>query len=108
MPAARQGAATRPENTPENMTTPAHPQQPIVTDDSGTARFKENAIVRFLLDDGPNDMNRLARMPFSAEDRRQFAQLIGYSVSGYEELSYSLPLNSAPPEASLPPSEQRK
>ena len=28
-------------------------------------------------------------MPFSDEDREQFAQLIGYSVSGFGELSYA-------------------
>lgn len=54
----------------------------------GRVFFRENAIVRFLLEDGPNDMNRLARMPFSAEDRAQFAQLLGYAVNGFGELSY--------------------
>jgi len=66
-----------------------HPMQEIYLDDKGVARFRVNAIVRFLLDDGPNDMNRLARIPFSDADREQFAQLIGYSVSGFEELSYA-------------------
>jgi hypothetical protein len=33
-------------------------------------------------------MNSLAVMTFSREDREQFAQLIGYSVSGFGELSY--------------------
>jgi hypothetical protein len=27
-------------------------------------------------------------LPFSNEDRQQFAQLIGYSLGGYSELSY--------------------
>jgi hypothetical protein len=31
-------------------------------------------------------MNTLARMDFSDDDRQQFAQLIGYSLSGYGEL----------------------
>lgn len=64
------------------------PVQPIIVDDHGTLRFRANSIVSFLLDDGPNDMNRLARIHFSDEDRQQFAQLIGYSLSGYGELSY--------------------
>ena len=64
-----------------------HPMQPIVNVD-GVHRFKSNAIVRYLLDAGPFDLNKLAIMPFSQEDREQFAQLIGYSVSGYGELSY--------------------
>lgn len=65
-----------------------HPMQPIYFDSDGTARFKANALVRFLLDAGPFDMNKLAMMPWSDEDREQFAQLIGYSVSGFCELSY--------------------
>lgn len=64
-----------------------HPIQPLEKDKDGRLRFKENAIVRYLLDNGPNDMNKLATMPFSDEDRQQFAQLIGYSLSGYGELS---------------------
>jgi hypothetical protein len=65
-----------------------HPMQPVYEDEHGTLRFKPNAIVRFLLDDGPNNLNRLALLPFSNEDREQLAQLIGYSVSGYSDLSY--------------------
>lgn len=70
------------------MSEPKHPIQPIISDQNGVTRFKKNAIVEFLLDAGPYDMNKLAAMPWSAEDRCQFAQLIGYSVSGYGELSY--------------------
>ena len=69
-----------------------HPMQPIVTAEDGVRRFKKNAIVRWLLDAGPFDMNIIAVTPFSLEDRRQFAQLIGYSVSGYQDRSYSLPI----------------
>jgi hypothetical protein len=65
-----------------------HPIQPIVKDEHGVARFKANAIVRHLLDAGPFDMNTLAGMEFSREDREQFAQLIGYSLDGFGELSY--------------------
>ena len=65
-----------------------HPIQPIIVTDDGTPRFKKNAIVRFLLDAGPFDLNQLAAMPFSAEDHTQLAQLIGYSVGGFGELSY--------------------
>ncbi len=66
-----------------------HPNQPVVIDRNGDARFKENAIVRMLLDHGGFDMNKLALMRFDQEDREQFAQLIGYSVSGFSELSYA-------------------
>jgi hypothetical protein len=32
-------------------------------------------------------LNELAAMPFKKGDREQFAQLIGYSVSGFGDLS---------------------
>jgi hypothetical protein len=66
------------------------PLQPIEFDDTGEViRFRENKIVRYLLDAGPFDLNHLACVPgFSVEDEVQFAQLIGYSVSGFGELSY--------------------
>lgn len=51
-------------------------------------RFKKNAIVEFLLREGGFDMNSLGSMGFSKADQEQFAQLIGYSVSGFGELSY--------------------
>ena len=65
-----------------------HPIQPLEKDTHGVLRFKENAIVRALLDTGHLDLNAIARMDFSDDDRQQFAQLIGYSLSGYGELSY--------------------
>ena len=65
-----------------------HPIQPLQKDKHGVLRFKENKIVRYLLDCGFTDLNRIAMMNFSNEDRQQFAQLIGYSLNGYSELSY--------------------
>lgn len=67
---------------------PGHPMQPVILDNDGTCRFKKNAIVCALLDAGALDMNKIAAMDFSQEDREQFAQLIGYSVIGASELSY--------------------
>lgn len=67
---------------------PRHPIQPVVRDKHNVIRFKSNAIVRFLYDSSPNKMNELSLMPFTDEDWEQFAQLIGYSVSGAGELSY--------------------
>lgn len=64
------------------------PDQPLYVDPDGVTRFRANPIVRLLLDDGKYDMNRLALVPFSDEDRAQFAQLIGYSLNRYSELSY--------------------
>lgn len=63
-----------------------HPIQPIEKDKNGVARFKKNAIVEFLLDNGPFDLNDIAVKDFSKEDSQQFAQLIGYSLGGYSEL----------------------
>ena len=54
-------------------------------------RFVSNKIVLHLLDIAAShgcDMNTIATMDFSDDDRMQFAQLIGYSVGGYGELSY--------------------
>ena len=73
------------------MSEPKHPLQPIVTDENSRSRFKANALVRHLLDFGQENgcgMNEMARMGFSKEDWEQFAQLIGYSVDGFAELSY--------------------
>ncbi len=64
------------------------PIQPLALDSRGTLRFKENALVRYILDNGGIDMNHLAMIDFPQEDREQFAQLIGYSLSGFADLSY--------------------
>ena len=70
-----------------------HPIQPFEKDKQGTIRFKANPIVRFLLENGPNDMNSLyskfaMEKAFTKDDMAQFAQLIGYSLGGFSELSY--------------------
>ena len=65
--------------------------QPIGLDLSGVVRFKPNPIVLHLLKEAEKvgcDLNRIAQLGFDAASRRQFAQLIGYSVSGYGELNY--------------------
>jgi hypothetical protein len=70
------------------MSEPKHPMQPLVKDTDGTVRFKANGIVTFLLDNGPFDMNDIARKQFANEDREQFAQLLGYSLGGMADLEY--------------------
>jgi hypothetical protein len=79
-----------------------HPMQPIVQDDHGTIRFRANAVVRSLLDRDTERSRRFPKFParsdgglnwiatqeFLPEDEEQLAQLIGYSISGYHELSY--------------------
>lgn len=71
---------------------PRNPMQPLVKDQHGTVRFKGNAIVEYLLECArvgkSADLNHIARLDFTQDDRCQFAQLIGYSLSGYHELSY--------------------
>jgi hypothetical protein len=62
--------------------------QPLVWDGK-VIRFKQNAIVCYLLENGGIDLNMIATIPFNREDREQFAQLIGYSVSGFGDLSYT-------------------
>ncbi len=67
-----------------------NPIQPLVQDAHGTLRFKENAIVRHLLDWAqPRGMglNELSCLDFSDDDHQQFAQLIGYSLGGYGDLN---------------------
>lgn len=94
----------------KNSKLPPHPMQPVVNDEHGVLRFRENAIVRYIVDhaadvvhpgahaidpdtgrpyhQGKLDLNKIAMRDFSQEDREQFAQLMGYSVAGYHELSY--------------------
>lgn len=74
---------------PERAPTHPMPLQPIEIASDGVVRFRENRIVRWLLDAGPFDMNQIAMLPgISNAERMQFAQLIGYSVSGAGDLSY--------------------
>lgn len=64
-----------------------NPIQPLANDAKGVLRFKSNAIVRHLLDTHPTcNMNDIARLDFTDDDRQQFAQLIGYSLDGYGSL----------------------
>lgn len=68
---------------------PPHPDQPIYLDSDGTPRFRENKIVSFLLRAGSFDLNQISQMPWDKEDYTHLMQLIGYSTSGYGELSTS-------------------
>ena len=70
-----------------------HPMQPIVLDDKGTPRFQGNAIIEWLFQCGHLDVHTIAMLvhegKFDVADQRQLAQLLGYSVSGYADLSYA-------------------
>lgn len=66
------------------------PIQPI-DHSSGHARFRPNAIVKHLLsitEKHGYGLNKIADLDVSNDDREQFAQLIGYSLRGFGELSY--------------------
>jgi hypothetical protein len=62
--------------------------QPLIVDAHNVVRFKRNKIIDYLFCTGKLDLNALAALDFPAEDRMQIAQLLGYSVSGYGDLSY--------------------
>lgn len=64
------------------------PMQPIIWV-GDVIRFQENRIVRKLLDEGGINLNHIACWDVSCEERAQFAQLIGYSVSGFGDLGYA-------------------
>ena len=65
--------------------------QPLYRDSLGTVRFQPNKIIKYLFDSGKLDLNELATMGFSPEDHMQIAQQLGYSVSGFGDLSYADP-----------------
>ncbi len=71
-----------------------HPMQPIVLED-GVPRFKSNSIIRWLFETGRLDLNEVSRMmrdgAFPVEDYVQITQLLGYSISGWGDLSTSPP-----------------
>lgn len=82
------GEVRRPISEPEPDR--RHPMQPIELDEYGVARFRPNAIVKWMVDTGRVDLNAIAMIvDFPDEDREQFAQLMGYSVSGFGDLSYA-------------------
>lgn len=65
-----------------------HPIQHVIVKD-GIERFQRNEIVGYLIDHGSINLNHInALSHFDREDREQFAQLIGYSVSGAGDLTY--------------------
>lgn len=70
----------------DSMFLAKHPLQPFVLSDHNVIRFKENKLVTKLLDN--YNLNKLViEGGYSKEDYEQLMQLIGYSFSGYSELS---------------------
>ena len=76
-----------PTVSPEQAPTASEmPVQPLCITEHGRIRFKENRIVRAMLDHGlplGYGLNEIARGDFTPDERMQLAQLIGYSLSGY-------------------------
>ena len=68
--------------------------RPIEVAEDGKVRFKANAIVRWLVDNDKVSLNEIAARhaqgapAFPQEDVDEFWQMLGYSVSGYGELSH--------------------
>jgi hypothetical protein len=69
-----------------------HSQQQIVKDSHGVLRFRRNAVVDRLVNEITGGLNYVMTFDAPREDFAQLAQLIGYSVSGYQSLSYALPV----------------
>jgi hypothetical protein len=70
---------------------PKNPMQPILKDSVGCLRFKTNEIVRAVHEVAKAHkfgLNEIAMRNFTEDDQKQFAQLLGYSVSGYGDLPY--------------------
>jgi hypothetical protein len=69
--------------------TKSNPAQPIIIDEHGVKRFQENAIVKFLLDSGPFDINDLfIDHNFSVSDHIQFCQLTGMSLQLFADQDF--------------------
>lgn len=71
-----------------------NPIQPVYLDIYQIARFKSNKLVEALIEHGQqtgfglNDLAQRYNSPEHLDDFQQLAQLIGYSLDGYSELSY--------------------
>lgn len=63
----------------------------IVFDDQGNIRFKANAIVAWLFDTQRINLNEIVMHKWPIEDQEEFWQMLGYSVSGYGDLSFARP-----------------
>ena len=67
-----------------------HPMQKIVLTESGVVRFTENQIVSRLVEAYPGGLNAIRREFYNnVDDYEQLTMLIGYSVSGFGDLSTS-------------------
>jgi hypothetical protein len=77
----------------------SHPMQPIAHDSHGVVRFKRNGIIDDLVRRKIIDLNDIDVDAFPVEDVEQLWQLMGYSVSGYGDLSFVRPETIAAADA---------
>ena len=66
----------------------SYPMQPVYLDKDGVARFKANAVVDWLFRSNGMDLNRIPTDALDVGDVEVFWQMLGYSVSGYGDLSF--------------------
>lgn len=86
-------------------------EYPTFIDAHGVQRFKANAVVRWMIDEartaGAGDLNKLGSAYRSgAFDQRTYAEfymLLGYSLSGFAELSFFLDLEIENPIGTVLP-----
>jgi len=68
----------------------AFPNAQFVRDENGVFRFKENALVRWLMDGGKISLNDMAvafqNGHFKLDEYMEFYQGLGYSLSGFLEI----------------------
>ena len=67
-----------------------HPMQDLRWD-GDVIRFRANEIIKDAVESGAINLNDIACKQYSQADHMQLAQMIGYSVSGFGDLSYAHP-----------------
>lgn len=69
------------------------PMQPIAWDGKGVIRFQDNKVITMLLEAGVLNLNSIAGQCIEKKipraDQMQFWQMLGYSVSGFGDLSFA-------------------
>lgn len=67
-----------------------HPFQPLGRDAEGLLRFKKNTMVEFMFSKGciSLSMDEFGKLLFPLEDREQFVQLLGCSLTNFSNLPY--------------------
>lgn len=90
----------------------SQPMQPIEWDGKGVIRFQDNKIISMLYEAGVFDLNAIAvqciEKKIPRADQMQFWQMLGYSVSGFGDLSFATKEMVAAADeiaAQLPPQE---